>query len=267
MKTYKHTIAFICAAFFAAVSTASAHIGYTGRDFGVFSATGSESPVLITSNTATGNYGWASGTDANLGDSHKLRAFRFTLLNTGIITLEVQGLDIIKSGVPVSALAHPGFSIYKGLAHLPPAQADHDASFISTLYNDTTYGTGNWQGSFNALGDWKIGSDDGSTFADLSSFTYVGNAADGSASNYGNASGIHGDGVADSYVKASYVLGPGDYSIFVGGGDIAGTSTSSYAFNVALSVGVVPEPSTYALFGFGAVVMMACYRRKVINRA
>jgi len=262
MKTYTHTLTIISIAFLATLSTVSAHIGYTGRDFGVFSVTGSESPVLINSNTATGNYGWASGTDANLGDSHKLRAFKFTLLNTGVVTLEIQGLDIIKSGVPVSALAHPGFSIYNGLAHLPPAAADHDASFISTLYNDTTYGAGNWQGSFNALGDWKIGSDDGSTFADLSSFTYVGNAADGSASNYGNASGIHGDGVADNYVKASFVLGPGDYSIFVGGGDIAGISTSSYAFNSALSVGVVPEPSTYLLFGLGALVVIIAYRRR-----
>ena len=269
MKTYKHTIAFICAAFFAAVSTASAHIGYTGRDFGVFSATGSESPVLITSNTATGNYGWASGTDANLGDSHKLRAFRFTLLNTGIITLEVQGLDIIKSGVPVSALAHPGFSIYKGLAHLPPAQADHDASFISTLYNDTTYGTGNWQGSFNALADWKIGSDDGLTFADLSSFTYVGNAADGTSALFGAAPGINGDGNADGTVSESFVLSAGDYSIFVGGAEYfgssntaAGVSGSNFAFNTTLSVAVIPEPSTYALFVLGAMVMYGIRFRK-----
>ena len=261
MKLFKEINIIAVGFLLACVSSASAHISYTGRDFGIFSAAGSDAPVRIANNTVTGNFGWASGTDANLGDSHKTRAFRFTLLNTGRVSLEVQGLDIIRSGVPVSALAHPGFSIYKGLAHLPPAAADHDASFISTLYNDSTYGAGNWQGSFNALGDWKIGSDDGSTFADLSSFTYMGNAADGSSANYGNGSGIRGDGVADGYIKSSFVLGPGDYSIFIGGGDMVGTSTSSFAFNATLSV--IPEPSTYALFGLGAVILLAGYRRRV----
>jgi len=245
---------------FACVASASAHIGYTGRNFGIFSGDGSDASVVIASNTVTGNFAWASGTDANLGDSHKTRAFRFSLLATGLVTLEVQGLDIIRSGVPVSALANPGFSIYKGLAHIAPALGDHDNSFISALYNDETYGASNWEGSFNALGDWKIGNDDGLTFADLSSFTYMGNAVDGSSANYGNASGINGDGTADGYIRASFVLGPGDYSIFIGGGDIAGTSTSSFAFNATLSV--IPEPSTYALFGLGAVMIFAGYRRR-----
>lgn len=262
MKLFKK-INLIAAGFLLAfVSSASAHIGYTGRNFGTFAADGSEASVTISSNTVTGNFGWASGTDANLSDSHKLRAFRFTLLNTGVVSLEVQGLNIIRSGVPVSALANPGFSIYKGLAHLPPALGDHDNSFVSTLYNDTTYGAGNWEGSFNALGDWKIGNDDGLTFADLSSFTYFGNAADGSSANYGHASGIRGDGVADGYIKSSFVLGPGDYSIFIGGGDIAGISTSSFAFNATLSV--VPEPSTYVLFGLGMLIVLGVYRRRTL---
>jgi hypothetical protein len=243
------------------VSSASAHIGYTGRNFGVFAGDGSDPSKLIASNTVSGDFGWASGTDANLGDSHKTRAFRFSLLATGLVTLEIQGLDIIRSGVPVSALANPGFSIYKGLAHISPAAGDHDDSVISTLYNDTTYGVGNWEGSFNALGDWKIGNDDGLTFADLSTFTYIGNAADGSYVNYGNAAGILGDGVADGYVKASFVLGPGDYSIFVGGADIGGSSTSNFAFNATLSV--VPEPSTYALLTLGTLLTIVVLRRQI----
>jgi hypothetical protein len=246
------------------VSSASAHIGYTGRDFGSFAGNGSDPSKLIASNTVTGDVGWASGTDANLGDSHKTRAFRFSLLGTGLVTLEIQGLDIIRSGVPVSALANPGFSIYKGLAHISPALGDHDGSFISTLYNDFTYGAGNWEGSFNALGDWKIGNDDGQTFADLSSFAYVGNAADGSYANFGSAAGIRGDGVTDGYVKGSFILGPGEYSVFVGGGNYSGVSTASFAFNATLSV--IPEPSIYGLLGIGIAVLIMAYRRRTSVR-
>jgi len=55
-------------------------------------------------------------------------------------------------------------------------------------------------------------------------------------------------------------LGPGDYSIFVGGANYGGVSTASFAFNATLSVAVIPEPSTYALFGFGTLMMMVASR-------
>lgn len=261
MKTYKHTLAIISMAFLATLSTASAHIGYTGRDFGIFSVTGSEAPVLINSNTTRSNYGWARGTDATPGDSHNLRAFKLTLLNTGLVTLEIQGLDIIRSGVSVRALAHPGFSIFKGLA----ASGSHDASDASEVYNNAAYGVGNWEGSFRALSDWAVGVDGAPADFPLSYFTYVGNAADGSSLNYGDASGVNGDGIADGYVRGSLVLGPGDYSLFVGGGDISGTSASNFAFNTTLSVAVIPEPSTYALFGLGALLITFAYRRRVAS--
>jgi hypothetical protein len=253
---------------FLAGSSLKAHISYsagTTRDLGTFSVTGLESAVTK-GNNVTGNFGWSSGTDANLGDTHKLRGLRFTLLNAGLVTIKVEGLAVGS----VAALSNPGFSLYKGLAHVAPAQLDHDDSVISAAYNDATYGAGNWQGSFNALGDWKIGSDDGITFADLSSFTYIGNAADGTPALFGTAPGINGDGNADGTVSRSFVLSAGDYSIFVGGAEYFGSSNnatgvsgSNFAFNTTLSAAVIPEPSTYALMALGTMVLAAAYRRRM----
>ena len=268
-------------AFIATTFTASAHIYYTGRDFGSLTASSVTSTNAILSNSVTGNYGWASGTDSNLGDSHKLTAFKFTLLNTGLVTFQVQGIAFKKGILNIGALATPGFSIYQGLAHLPPLQADHDFSAVSSAYNDATYGAGNWEGSFDALGNWKIGSDDGSTYADLSSFTYIGNAADGTSANYGSSPAttgyaldasnnvvsfandtIHGDGLADGNLQASFLLGPGDYTIFVGGAQYFGSNNSgadasgSYGFNATLLVSAVPEPSTVNML-IGAIFILS----------
>jgi hypothetical protein len=260
-------------------SSLKAHISYsagTTRDLGTFSVTGLESAVTK-SNTVTSNFGWSSGTDANLGDSHKLRALRFTLLNSGLVTIKVEGLAVGSN----TALSNPGFSLYKGLAHVAPSQLDHDTSPISEAYNNATYGTNTtngtiyWQGSFNALGDWKIGNDyDGLTLASLSSFTYVGNAADGTSALFGTAPGINGDGNADGTLSRSFELSAGDYSIFVGGAEYFGSSNTAagvignnFAFNTTLSVAVIPEPSTYALFGLGALLITFAYRRRVAYQA
>ena len=231
MFSKSHIHGFLAAALCAAASPLSAHIEYTGRDFGVFTPGGSTSPVTISQNKISSNYGWADGTDADFGDSHKLLPFRFTLLNSGLVTLQIQGTSF-KSGVlNIAAMANPGFSIFKGIAHLLPLAGDHDASGISSAYMDGTYGVDNWEGCFNALGDWKMGSDDGTKYSDLSSFIYAGNAADGTSANYGTgatviprANGttqtndlIRGDGLADGSVTGTFALDAGDYTILVGG--------------------------------------------------
>ena len=277
MLSKSHIHGFLAAALCAAATPLSAHISYTGRDFGVFTPGGSTSPVTISKNSISSNYGWADGTDADFGDSHKLLPFRFTLLSTGLITLQVQGTSFRSGILNIAAMANPGFSIFKGIAHLPPLAEDHDTSGISSSYMDDTYGAGNWEGCFNALGDWKMGSDDGIQYSDLSSFIYAGNAADGTSANYGTgatvitrANGttqtndlIRGDGLADGSVTGTFALDAGDYTILVGGATYSGISSASFGFNSTLSVMAIPEPSTYALMALGTMVLAATYRRRM----
>jgi len=259
MKNYSLTKTFLILVAFGGIHTASAHIGYNGRNLGVFQGSGTELPVVISNQSVTSDYGWADGTDTDFGDSHKLRAFRIRLDNAAIVTIQVAGVSFSS----LTALEMPAFSIFGGLAHVSPALGDHDTSVISALWMDTTYGTGNWEGAFNALGDWKIGNDDGITFADLSSFTYIGNAADGSSANFGSAPGISGDGNQNRSVTGTFSLAAGDYSIFVGGGLYSGSNaTTSYGFS--LTATVVPEPSTMAFIGvaFAAFLMHRLRRRR-----
>lgn len=243
---------------------ARAHISYVARDLGTYD------PMVVRSFTLTGNtvssdFGWASGTDANGGDSHKVRAFKFVMAASGNVTIQVQGLAFDRSGIPIAALGLPAFSVYRGLAHESPALGDHDSSVISALWNDTAYGVGNWQGSFRALGDWKIGNDDGTTFADLSSFTYVGNAADGTSAGYGGSVGIFGDGHADGMVVHSLNLDPGAYSIFVGGAryyDLLNAGGDGSSFGFLLTMSTIPEPSAFSLVVVGVCGLVVLRRRR-----
>ncbi len=249
--------------------TASAHIGYTNRNLGTFevagttviasgnsgtlTGSGASASVTITNQNVAGEFGWADGTDARFGDSHELRAFRFTLETPAVVTINVVGLNYVSGPINFSSLEHPAFSLFEGLAHLPPDALDHDSSAISVQWLESLVGAGNFDGAFNALGDWKIGSDDGVTFTDLSSFNYIGNAADGATANYGSAAGINGDGIADGSVTAAFHLDAGDYTLFVGGGNFGGASTSSYGIQTTITV--VPEPAIGRLVGLGFALL------------
>ena len=269
MKTSKLTLTLQAALFLGALSTASAHIGYDGRDFGSYS--GFNTNKVITNQRVTSDYGWADATDADLGDSHKTRAFKFNLASSAWVTLSFQGLAYTAGATSYTALALPAFSLFRGVA----AAATHDGSAISIAWRDATYGTNATEGSLNALGDWKIGNDSGTTFADLSSFTYIGNAADGNSANYGTPASsltladgtvvpngtINGDGNANGVVTGSFYLTAGNYSVFVGGADYSGVNTNT-SYGIQGTFTAVPEPSTWGLLLVALVMVGLLVRAK-----
>lgn len=238
-------------------TTAHAHLSYTGRDFGTLSP-GSETATTTKSGTINSTFGWAYSTDYDLGDSHRNRAFRFTLATEGDITISAQATGV---GNPLL----PAFSIYSGLAHIAPDALDHDGSAISVAYLTGLFGAPDVaQGAFNALGDWQIGNDaDPIENSSLSYLTYRGNAADGTSANYGSASGINGDGVADGYVSGTFHLAAGTYTIMVGGANYLTTPPTgpypNYTANLTLSV--VPEPTAPLLGGLSLLGFLARRRR------
>lgn len=266
----------------------------TSRNFGVLTI---GSGATASNRSLTSNFGWADASDLGLsfdssfattrsatsdaagwaaggfatgvdnlyfGDSHKGTAFRFHLDSTLTVNLSLNGL----SGVTGTAGAlTPGFSVYKGLAAVAPlpasqtgvaSSADHDfgaaSQAVRTLWSQLILGPGYdyraTQGSWNALGNWYIGGDGDApgSFANLSFFQYVGSAFSTQA---GGAA------------STSLLLGPGDYTVFVGGNDLASKTASQAGqrFGYALSVSAVPEPSTWLLMLAGVPLLVLRRRR------
>jgi hypothetical protein len=222
------------------LTSASAHINYTGRTFGSFS--GSDNKAVVISNQAiSGSHGWADATDEDWGDSHRSRLFRFTLLTAATVTIKVEAWD--DGGTKLGTLK-PAFSIYSGLAHLPPAGPDHDAAAVTVAYLDSVPGT--QEGALRTLTNWDLGNDDSAEPFDfqamLSHFIYMGHAADGTPANFGAAAGIQGDGVLDGSVQKAFDLPAGEYTLVVGGADYNMIDTLTYGAKVTVSVG--PNPGS-----------------------
>ena len=81
----KHLNSFAAATLLLVSGTASAHISYSGRDFGT--VVPNAAPVTIANQTVTSNYGWADATDADNADSHKVRYYRFNLAAPAYVTI------------------------------------------------------------------------------------------------------------------------------------------------------------------------------------
>ena len=267
MKIPKYLILSLAAAC-AAPSGLQAHISYSGRNFGT-------NPVSMTisDQVASGAFGWADATDADWGDSHRGRFFRFTLTTPASIMISVtRGGSGAQTGAANTFL--PALSLFAGLAQGSPEALAHDSSTLSVASRPVGA-----EGSFRSLTDWSIGNDptyntagdptSGVLYtARLANFTYVGHLADGTSANYGNEPGIVGDGAADGSVTAIFNdLAAGEYSFFVGGANYdaqlteTGPTYPSYAFTA--TVQTVPEPSVLALLASGAGVFGATMRRKI----
>jgi hypothetical protein len=247
---------------------ALAHLSYTDRNFGTL-IIGTD--VSNNTQTVSSGFGWADATDTDWGDSHRGRFFRFTLSGSGDVQITAQrNLNPTASGIVGTFL--PAFSLFSGLGQLTPEQGGHDSAEFSIANRQ-----GGTEGSLRALGNWSIGNDptyktggnptSGILYAPrLAYFTYIGNAADGTSANFGNAAGIVGDGTADGFVTATFSsLAAGDYSLFVGGAnyDLQTTETGpTYpTYGVNVTVGLVPEPSASSLL-LGSAALLGLLRRR-----
>lgn len=249
---------------------ASAHVSYSGRDFGTLT---DGSSVTISNQTVTGVQGWADGTDDDFGDSHKLRAFRFTLTSEMIVSTTFTGSATGNGTIPDGNFL-PGFSIYSGLAHVAPVTTelggspDYDFSAITQDYL-TSLGGVPKEGAFEALDDWRMGGDnqtgpafDYNAYNGLSTFLIKGYGVDGTAANFGSTPGIVGDGLADGYITASFLLPAGDYSIFVGGANYSGANTGTYRLSGTVSATAAPEPGRVTLVALAGCGLFLRRRRK-----
>jgi len=247
--------------------TAFAHLSYSGRDFGTLVLGNPAS--TNTSQTISSSFGWADASDSDWGDSHRGRFFRFTLSSNASVIITVQrngnGTQTLYGGTSGSLL--PAVSLYSGLGTLAPEALGHDSSALSIASRP-----GDKEGSLQTLADWSLGNEDSyNTAGDPTSgvlyaarfayFTYIGNVADGTSANYGNALGTNGDGLADGSVTGTFLnLSAGDYSFFVGGANydaqnvegVSSNGTYSYpTYGVNVSVQAVPEPATWVLIAVG----------------
>ena len=180
MKFPEYLILALAAAF-AAPSGLQAHISYTGRNFGT-------NPVSMTigDQAASGAFGWADATDADWGDSHRGRFFRFTLTTPASIMISVtRGGTATQTGAADTFL--PGISLFAGLSQTAPEALAHDSSTLSVASRPVET-----EGSFRSLADWSIGNDptyntagdpaSGVLYAArLANLTYIGHLADGTS--------------------------------------------------------------------------------------
>jgi hypothetical protein len=240
---------------------ALAHISYSNRNFGTL-IIGTD--VSNNTQTISSGFGWADATDTDWGDSHRGRFFRFTLSEAGDVQITAQR-NLLGTGTTGTLL--PAFSLYSGLGQLSPEQGGHDSAQYSIDNRQVET-----EGSLRALGNWSIGNDptynivgdptSGILYAPrLAYFTYIGNAADGTSTNYGSAAGIFGDGTADGYLTATFTgLAAGNYSLWVGGANYGlqsvETGPSTFpTYGVTVTAALVPEPSIGFLLLGGATLL------------
>ena len=130
----------VTAGLLSALTTASAHISITGRTFdGDLIAPGFQpidgASVSINTQTISSGFGWADATDANWGDSHRTRVFKFTLASTQTVAITI-ARNLNGTGSNETFL--PAFSLFT----TPTYQAEtHDSGTLTVNYLTGQFGT------------------------------------------------------------------------------------------------------------------------------
>lgn len=253
---------------FLALSAASlslpalAHVSYTGRDLGTYDGL-STAGTTISNQATTGNYGWADAADADWGDSHKGKWFKFTLTGDALVTLTVNA-NASATSTSIGGLL-PGFSVYQGMA---PTSVDPSNPAVSYLSYDTSSSSTAYkatlpfavEGVWNAVGDFQIGND----FGAINMLSFKGYSVDG----VGAVQGGTGDGLLDGVTSKTFALGAGTYSVIVGGADydaqLSGNPNlaAAYGMSVGIQVSSVPEPATLSLYAMGLAGLLLGTRRR-----
>lgn len=151
---------------------AEAHISYSGRNFGTWSGwnvtgnngTLADGAVTILGQAVSSSFGWADATDLNWGDSHRMRAYRFTLSSPATVTITAQRQNlVVGTATGQQTGAHdvllPGFSLYAGLSHTSSPLA-HDSSSLSVEWLRGQFGTAGVAEAYtdsNSNGRWDPG--------------------------------------------------------------------------------------------------------------
>jgi hypothetical protein len=246
-------------------------------------ATGSGTAHLVVNDVT--DAGWGAGTQARLGDSHRVGFFNFRLASAQEVTI-TWNVDT-GDGVFIDS----AFSLYRGVlpyqGHddaveklnpktglttrvqdaLDSRTAPVDVQGIASSYRNTTAtGPSSYNGQFNALGNWGQSNVSGN-WSNIEFLTFA------NASN--PADGYSLDG-SDTLESLTIVLGPGNYTIAASGAlgaSIAAGGRGAESFGLTNLRGEltfsatalpVPEPGTWAMLASGLLLtgIAAARRRK-----
>ncbi|MFZ4682538.1 MAG: hypothetical protein ACOYMS_08555 [Terrimicrobiaceae bacterium] len=145
----------IAATLFAGLLNASAHVSVSG-DRTLNSGNAIDGQTFTNNlRTVSSSFGWADGTDANWGDSHRLTAFKFTLGTIQDVTITVARRNAAgQTGATNSLLT--AFSLYQTSDYQGNGVL-HDTSAGSVNYYTTNFGTGATGESFTDTGSYVAG--------------------------------------------------------------------------------------------------------------
>lgn len=224
---------------------ANAHVHYSDMALG-------GTPYV---NSVSDGFGWFDGTQATLGNSHKVRWFSFTLAEETNVNINVANLgagEFNKSDAAGTAFVSTGdidvgFSLYQNI--FPSDATGQSAVFENATWdNDNDSNTapiptypalvGNL-GLFNSFADVTMGNSDG----EIGTINYIAHM---------NDNGVGGAELLNVLLQA------GTYSLAVGGATAGLTGT----FAVQADVSAVPVPAAVWLFGTALMGMVGLGRRK-----